>query len=198
MDKRTDNLSNRNRYFVRGAFHRFFIPAVMSSFWMAVAAVVDSIFVGNRIGAAGLAAISFGQPIYLFYNILSYGFSIGGSIYYAGLLAEGKAEEGNRIFLTIVRLLLGIYLITGSLGLIFLPRLMVLLGTNISDSITRTYVQTQLIFVPIMFLQGPFYYFVNADNGPKTAAFAMSVSGITDTVFSYIFIIRTNSSIIMQ
>ena len=60
---------------------------------MAVAAVVDSIFVGNRIGAAGLAAISFGQPIYLFYNILSYGFSIGGSIYYAGLLAEGKAEE---------------------------------------------------------------------------------------------------------
>ena len=31
--------------------------------------------------------------------------------YYAGLLAEGKAEEGNRIFLTIVRLLLGIYLI---------------------------------------------------------------------------------------
>ena len=190
MDKRTDNLSNRNRYFVRGAFHRFFIPAVMSSFWMAVAAVVDSIFVGNRFGAAGLAAISFGQPIYLFYNILSYGFSIGGSIYYAGLLAEGKAEEGNRIFLTIVRLLLGIYLITGSLGLIFLPRLMVLLGTNISDSITRTYVQTQLIFVPIMFLQGPFYYFVNADNGPKTAAFAMSVSGITDTVFSYIFIIR--------
>ena len=87
----------RSRYFVRGAFRRFFIPALFSSFWMAVAGVVDSVFVGNGIGTEGLAAIGFGQPVYLFYNILSYGFSIGGSIHYASKLAEGREEEGNRI-----------------------------------------------------------------------------------------------------
>ncbi len=180
----------RSRFFVRGAFRRFFIPALFSSFWMAVAGVVDSVFVGNGIGATGLAAIGFGQPVYLFYNILSYGFSIGGSIHYAAKLAEGREEEGNRIFHTILRLLILTYLITAALGLVFLPQLMRLLGADPADELTRAYIRTQLIFVPLLFCQGPFFYFVNADNGPKTAALAMSVSGILDTVFSYVFIIQ--------
>ena len=180
----------RSRYFVRGAFRRFFIPALFSSFWMAVAGVADSVFVGNGIGTEGLAAIGFGQPVYLFYNILSYGFSIGGSIHYASKLAEGREAEGNRIFHTVLRLLLTVYLATAALGLLFLPQLMSLLGADPADELTRSYIRTQLIFVPIMFCQGPFYYFVNADNGPKTAALAMSASGILDTVFSYIFIIQ--------
>lgn len=180
----------RSRYFVRGAFRRFYIPALLSSFWLAVAGVADSIFVGNGIGSAGLAAISLGQPIYLFYNILSYGFSIGGSIHYASAMAEGHAEEGNRIFHTIWKLLLGTYLLTVALGLIFQPQLMHVLGANPENGVQWTYIRTQLIFVPIMFCQGPFYFFVNADNGPKTAAVAMTVSGITDAIFSYIFIIR--------
>ena len=180
----------RSAYFVRGAFRRFFVPALFSSFWLAVAGVVDSVFVGKGIGAGGLAAIGFGQPVYLFYNILSYGFSIGGSIHYASRLAEGREEEGNRIFHTILRLLLTVYVVTAALGLILLPQLMRLLGADPADELTRDYIRTQLIFVPVMFCQGPFYYFVNADNGPKTAALAMSVSGILDTIFSYVFIIR--------
>lgn len=181
---------DRSRYFVGGAFRRFFLPALFSSFWMAVAGVVDSVFVGHGIGTGGLAAIGFGQPVYLFYNILSYGFSIGGSIHYAARLAEGREEEGNRIFRNVLRLLLTVYILTVALGLVFLPQLMTLLGADPGDALTRTYIRTQLIFVPIMFCQGPFYYFVNADNGPKTAALAMSVSGILDTLFSYIFILR--------
>jgi len=97
---------------------------MFSSFWLALAGVMDSVFVGNGIGAEGLSAISLGQPVYLFYNILSYGFSIGGSIHYAGRLAEGRAEEGNRLFLTILRFLLMLYIITVCLGLLFLPQLM--------------------------------------------------------------------------
>ncbi len=183
-------LARQNRSFVRGAFRRFYIPALLSSFWLAVAGVADSVFVGNGIGSAGLAAISLGQPVYLFYNILSYGFSIGGSIHYAGKLAEGRVEEGQRIFLTILKLLFVTYVVTAALGIALLPQLMRLLGADSTDGVTRTYIRTQLIFVPIMFCQGPFYYFVNADNGPKTAALAMSVSGISDAVFSYIFVIR--------
>ena len=179
---------DRSYYFVKGAFFRFFIPAIISSFWLAIAGVVDSIFVGNEIGTAGLAAIGLGQPVYLFYNILSYGFSIGGSIHYAAKLAEGREEEGNRIFMTVLRLLICTYIVTAALGIILLPQLMVMLGADPGDTVTRTYIRTQLIFVPIMFCQGPFFYFVNADNGPKLAATALSLSGLLDTIFSYIFI----------
>ena len=181
---------SHGRLFVRGAFRRFYIPALLSCVWIAFAGVADSVFVGRGVGAAGLAAISIGQPVYLFYNILSYGFSIGGSIHYASRLAEGRAEEGNRIFHTILKLLIAAYVVTAALGILFLPQLMGLLGADPADTVTRTYIRTQLVFVPIMFCQGPFYYFVNADNGPKTAAVAMTVSGIADAVFSYIFVLR--------
>lgn len=181
---------DRSRYFVRGAFRRFFVPAMLSSFWLAAAGVADCIFVGNGIGAEGLSAISLGAPVYMFYNILSYGFSIGGSIHFASRLAEGREGEGNRIFATILRFLIVTYLVTVALGYMFLPQLMMILGADPADAVTRSYIRTQLMFVPVMFLQGPFYYFVNADNGPKTAALAMSVSGIADAIFSYIFIIR--------
>lgn len=137
-----------------------------------------------------LSVTASAQPVYLFYNILSYGFSIGGSIHYASRLAEGRADEGNRIFTTILKLLLAVYVITAALGLLFLPQLMRLLGADPADMVTRTYIRTQLIFIPIMFCQGPFYFFVNADNGPKTTAIAMSVSGILDAIFSYVFILR--------
>ena len=186
-------ISNPNvheRLFVRGAFRRFYVPALLSGVWMTFAGVADSVFVGHGLGAAGLAAISLGQPVYLFYNILSYGFSIGGSIHYASRLAEGRADEGNRIFTTILKLLLAVYVITAALGLLFLPQLMRLLGADPSETVVRSYIRTQLIFVPIMFCQGPFFFFVNADNGPKTAALALSVSGILDAVFSYVFVLR--------
>ena len=190
LQLRDDNmLRQRSRYFVRGAFRRFYVPALLSSFWLAVAGVADSIFVGNGIGSAGLAAISLGQPIYLFYNILSYGFSIGGSIHYASALAEGREEDANRIFMTIWKLLLGIYFVTMALGLIFQAPLMRVLGANPLNRIQFNYIRTQLIFIPVMFSQGPFYFFVNADGGPKTAALAMTVSGVTDAIISYIFII---------
>ena len=61
---------DENQYFVRKTFRRFFWPAVFSSVWLAIAGVVDSVFVGHAIGAAGLSAISLGMPVYLFYNIL--------------------------------------------------------------------------------------------------------------------------------
>ncbi len=180
----------KDRYFVRKAFKRFFWPAMLSSFWLAVAAVADSIYVGNGIGAAGLSAIGFGQPVYMFYNILSYGFSIGGSIHFASRLAEGHEEEGNRIFLSILKLLLVLYAVTVSLGLFFLPQIVQLLGAAPGDETTLTYIRLQFIFIPLMFLQGPFYYFVHADNAPRTAAAAMSLGGIADVCFGYIFIMR--------
>ena len=186
LQKKTE----RQQFFVRNTFRSFFVPALISSVWLAVAGVADSVFIGNAIGAPGLAAISLGQPVYLFYNILSYGFSIGGSIHYAAALAQGHEEEGNRIFLSVVALLLIVYVVTASLGLLFLPQLMRLLGADPADGIVRTYIHTQLIFVPIMFCQGPFYYFVNADNGPKLAAAAMTLSGMLDALFSYVFVIH--------
>ena len=66
MNDTDRTIENRSQYFVKAAFRRFFIPSITSSLWIALAGFADCFLVGNSIGTNGLAAISLGQPIYLF------------------------------------------------------------------------------------------------------------------------------------
>lgn len=142
---------NKELYFVKRTFRKFFLPSILSSLWIALGGVADCFFVGNGIGEEGLAAISFGMPVYLFYNILSYGMSIGGSIHFSASLARGDEKEGIHIFNTVFKCLLLLYAVTVVLALLFLPQFIRLLGADPSNEITRTYIRTQLIFIPVMF-----------------------------------------------
>ncbi|MEF9939031.1 MAG: MATE family efflux transporter [Clostridium sp.] len=186
----------QERLFVDRAFRRFFVPSLLSNLSLALGEMVDCLTVGSQMGFEGLSAISLGIPVYMFYNLLSYGFSIGGSIHYAFLMGEGKPDEANRLFGNVLRFLLITYLVTAALGLFFLPQLLEILGARSEYSavytIAQRYIRAQLICIPIMFCQGPLYYFVHVDGSPKRAAVALTVSNAVDIVLNYVFVIRLN------
>jgi len=179
--------------FIRKSFYRFFMPSLLSCLGLAIGGIADCVFVGNVVGTAGLSAISIGQPIYMLFNTVSYSLSIGGSIHYATVLGEGREEEGNRIFANVLRADLAINITLCLLGLLFLPQVLMFLGAGTPG--TEVYknceqlVRTQLILVPVMFCQGPFYYFVNCDNNPKLAAAALVTSNSIDVLFNYVFVV---------
>lgn len=186
---------DKELYFVKGTFRKFFMPSILSSLWIALGGVADCFFVGNAIGSEGLAAVSFGMPVYLFYNILSYGMSIGGSIHFSASVARGEEKEGVRIFNTVFKSLLLLYVVTMLLALLFLPQFVGLLGADPADEITRNYIRTQLIFIPVMFTQGPFYYFVHNDNNPGLAALALSLSNVVDICLNYVLVVRLQTGV---
>lgn len=185
--------SRQERVFVDKAFRRFFIPSLLSNLSLALGGMVDCLVVGSKMGLEGLSAISLGIPVYLFYNLISYGFSIGGSIHYSSFMGAGKPKEANKLFGSVLRFLVATYLVTVALGLIFLPQLLGLLGASTNYpgvyAIAEKYVRAQLICIPIMFCQGPFYYFVHADGAPKRAAVALTISNIVDIALNYVFVI---------
>ncbi|MGN0995946.1 MAG: MATE family efflux transporter [Candidatus Ventricola sp.] len=191
--------SAREAVFVRKSFYRFLIPSLFSCLGIAAGALADCVFVGNAIGPVGMTAISIGQPVYMLFNTISYSLSIGGSIRYANALGEGKVEEGNRIFANVLftDLLLNIALC--NLGLLFLPQVLAFLGAGTPGTEVwancEALVRTQLALVPIMFCQGPFYYFVNCDNDPKLAALAFVTSNTLDIVFNYVFVVLLDMGI---
>lgn len=195
----TGATARQERIFVDKSFRRFFIPSLLSNLSLALGGMVDCLVVGSKIGLEGLSAISLGIPVYLFYNLLSYGFSIGGSIHYASLMGSGKPKEANRLFGTILRFLITIYLVTVILGLIFLPQLLWILGASTNYpgvyAMAKRYVRAQLLCVPVMFCQAPFYYFVHADGAPRRAAVALTVSNTVDIVLNYVFVIRLNMGV---
>ncbi len=184
------------KQFVDSAFRRFFVPALFSNLGLALGSMVDSLVVGNKLGQNGLSAIALGIPVYMFYNVLSYGFSIGGSIRYAALMGNGDKQAANRLFSNVFTFLLLVYLVTVGLGLFFLPQLLQCLGISPAHAglyaIARRYVRAQLICVPILFCQGPLYFFVHSDGAPKRAAVGLTVSSAVDIVLNYVFVIRLN------
>ena len=188
---KTDTI--KNNIFVRKSFYSFFLPSLLSCLGIAIGGLADCIFVGNAIGPVGLTAISIGQPVYMLFNTIGYSLSIGGSIHYATALSEGRTEDGNRIFCNILRTILCINIILCALGLIFLPQLLTFLGAGTPGTEVwencEALVRAQLMLVPIMFCQGPFYYFVNCDNNPKLAAAAFVTSNTIDVVFNYVFVV---------
>ena len=133
---------------------------------------------GNAVGVVGLTAINIGQPVYMLFNTIGYSMSIGGSIRYASALGEGKVEEGNRIFCNVLRSVLCLNIVLCALGLLFLPQVLTFLGAGAPGTEVwvncESLVRAQLILVPIMFCQGPFYYFINCDNNPRLAAAALT------------------------
>jgi putative MATE family efflux protein len=186
----------KEKLFVDAAFRRFLMPAFLSNLGLALGGMVDCLVVGSKLGLNGLSAISLGIPVYMFYNLLSYGFSIGGSIHYANLMGNGKHKEANALFGNLLRFLLIVYAVSVTLGLVFLPQLLQLLGADpaypaVYDAAMR-YVRAQLICVPVLFCQGPLYYFVNSDGASKRAAIALVTSNIVDIVLNYVFVIQLN------
>ena len=192
--------NNHANVFVKQAFRRFFIPSLLAQLGLAIGGIADCIFVGNAIGVVGLTAISISQPVYLLFNTISYSLSIGGSIRYAAALSEGKEKEGNRIFGNVIRFAFFTYLLLCGLGLLFLPQLLRFLGAGAPGTqvweCCRQVVRAQLLLIPLMFLQGPFYYFINCDNRPKLAAVALVTSSTLDVLFNYIFVVRMKIGIV--
>jgi Na+-driven multidrug efflux pump len=181
------------KIFVRKAFRSFFLPSVLSCMGMAAGGLADCIFVGNVVGITGLTALNISQPVYMLFNTISYSLSIGGSIRYSAALGDGKTEEGNRIFANVLGIALSIYLVLCALGLLFLPRVLTFLGAGEPGTEVWTncesVVRAQLLLVPLMFCQGPFYYFINSDNNPKLAGAALLTSNTLDIIFNYIFVV---------
>ncbi len=186
--------SKKNRSFVNKSFRAFFIPSLLSTLGLALGGLADCLFIGNVHGAVGLTAISIGQPIYMLFNTLSYSLSIGGSIFYAEALSEGRPDEGRQIFTRVMRCAVSIYLVVCTLGLCFLPVLLRFLGAGEPGTevyaACEEYVRAQLLLCPVMFCQGPLYYFVNADGNPKQSALALVLSNFVDIALNYVFVVR--------
>ena len=185
--------SSRENVFVRKSFYSFFLPSLLSCLGLAIGGLADCVFVGNTVGAVGLTAISIGQPVYMLFNTISYSLSIGGSIHYANALSEGREADGNRIFANVLRTDLFLNIFLCAMGLLFLPQVLTFLGAGTPGTEVwencEALVRAQLLLVPVMFCQGPFYYFVNCDNNPKLAAVALVTSNTLDIIFNYVFVV---------
>ncbi|MDA9929563.1 MAG: MATE family efflux transporter [Flavobacteriaceae bacterium] len=165
------------------------VPASIGILVMSLNVLVDSIFVGNWIGALGIAAINVVLPVSFFIAALGMAIGIGGSSIISRALGAGDTEKafttfGNQIALTVL-----ITLFMVSLGLYFIEGIIPAFGGQGQIyPLAKTYYTIVLYGVPFLAITMMGNTVIRAEGKPKFAMMAMIITSVGNLVMDYVFI----------
>ena len=156
----------------------------------AICVFLDYWFISTAIGTDGLTALSLSIPIYSFVYGIGVMLGIGGGAKYAGLRADGKDDDANRIFTMTFRMGCFItipFIFTG----VFLTRPVGILlgGEGHILPMSVSYLRILLIFSPALIMYGIFESFSRNDNAPKAAMISAVIYSFMNVIWDYIFIL---------
>lgn len=186
-------------FFTKKIFYRFFFPAVISSLCLAVANLADALCVGIRLGESALAAIGLVAPIWMVFNILDVGLSVGGAVTFTRLLGEGRAKLAVNVFAQLLACALLGGIILAVLGTAFLEPILSVLGATPEQGVvyvmTRDYALRLFLSAPLYFLNLLFYQFVRCDDGEKLAGVGLAVANLLDVGLSFVLVLGLDMGI---
>jgi len=173
--------------------HAALFPSFVSAMALALADIADAVVVGTKIGENGLAAIGIVMPIYMIYNIIGYGLSIGGEVTHSRLAASGREDEANRHF----QLLLwtGIFcgFVMAVLGATLYSQILFLLGVNDQEGILwascKEYYLPLVASAPLFIANYIFYDLIRSDGNPNLASAAFSTGCMFDLGLNILFVL---------
>ncbi len=179
--------------FTRHMFRRQFFPSLFSLMTLAVGDIADALVIGNRMGAAGLAAISFAMPIYMVYYVLMFSLGLGGAVRFSGQIARGKEQEAVSGFQGIICVLLIAGIGIASIGNLIAVPLLRFLGAvpdnPVLYSTTMVYIRLLLIAAPFYFFAYGIAYFMRNANLEKEAGIGASAGNICDISLNIILVL---------
>lgn len=165
------------------------VPASIGILVLSLNILVDTIFVGNWIGATAIAAINVVLPVSFFIAALGMAIGIGGSSIIARAFgADNKPKAlktfGNQLTLTLLFTvsfaLFGLYFVDtlipafGGKGAIFEP--------------AKTYYEIILYGVPVLGFVMMGNTVIRAEGKPKFAMYAMMIPSVGNLLLDYLFI----------
>ena len=174
-------------------FASYLIPSLIASVLMSMYAIVDVIFIGQKIGDAGLAAINITWPITSFLQSIGTAMGLSGGIVIQNLLGKKEVEHANKIktLILIIVLILGVFL-----GLLFYaveePLLHVLGATSESYPYAESYLTIILMGSIFQMLGMALLPLLKNSNKVKLAAVASLSAIFTNFTLDYVLIYLAN------
>lgn len=183
-------MSLTNKQLTLKSFLVFTFPTMIMMIFLSLYTIIDGVFVSRVVGQNALSAINIFLPLWVALNGIAVMFATGGSAIVAKNFGEGKPEQAKQHFSLIVAVTLAIGLFLMLLQLLFLPKLLRLLGAT--DNIYEhayAYGTILTIFMPTTMLKSLFDYFMVTANQPKRGLFYTVIGGVTNIILDYLFIV---------
>jgi len=175
------------------SFKRYLIPSVIASIFMSAYAIVDGIFIGQKIGDVGLSAINIAWPITAFLQAIGLALGLSGGIIITKLHAREMDELAGRVKLTTILLVivtsivLGLILYFSSEGIIWL------FGAR-DEALDLGVRYIRIILIGSLFqMLGTSLIPLLKNSGKVRWAFAASIASIlVNLILDYLFIYKFN------
>ena len=168
---------------------KYALPTILSTIFMNVYSLVDSIFVANLVGTDALTATTITGPFLAIALALGTMIATGGSALVALQIGEGKSQKARQNFSFFMVLALFVSTVFGVLGIIFREPLLYTMGAD-----ETVYALCEAYAIPIM-ITIPFamnsilfqIFFITA--GAPGLGFGLSLAGgIVNIILDYVLI----------
>lgn len=175
---------------------KFTIPAMCMQLILALYTIVDGIFISNFVGDVALGSTNIIMPHLNLVLAIGIMFATGGSAIVAFQMGEGNYDKARNSFSLIVFTSIIIGLIIAIFSYIFTDELITFLGASETQlEYAKQYGQIFMIFSPVLMLQVLFQVFLNTAGKPTIALILVTLTGITNIVLDYIFIVPLNMGV---
>ena len=168
---------------------RFVIPSVAMMILTSIYGVVDGLFVSNFVGKTPFAAVNLVIPFTMILGAFGFMLGTGGTALVAKTLGEGRQEEANRIFSTLIYFALGLGVLLTIFGIAVLKGIVIKMGAD--DAMLRhcmIYGRIVLLGIPFYMLQNMFQNFLIAAEKPQLGLIVTIAAGVTNMVLDALFI----------
>lgn len=167
----------------------FTLPSVIMLIFTSVYGIVDGYFVSNYAGKTPFAAVNFIMPVLMILGCIGFMFGTGGGALIAKTMGEGESKKANEIFTLIVAVSAACGVVLSVLGIIFLPRLAELFGTDgqlLENSVT--YGRIILVALPFYILQFEFQCLFATAGKPRLGLIVTAAAGIANMVLDALLV----------
>lgn len=187
-DRKTPDLGNDR---ILKLVASFGIPAVVGLMINASYNFVDRIFIGNGVGALGLAGISVSFPCFVLQMAIGMLIGVGGSVNFAVSLGQRKVPKAEHVLANSFVLVFGLTALFVAVHYAFLEPLLRLYGTT--DEImpyAKSYLSITLAGSVFFTASVTMNNFIRACGFPKIAMITMLIGAVTNTVLDWVFIFK--------
>lgn len=182
----------RNEKLIRTKLWQYLLPSIMMTAALQMGNIVDTMLVGNILGADAMSAVKIGMTIDNIMEIPGYVLGVGGSVAVGILLGKREREKANRVFSVTLTVSLMCGFLFALLSLASPVLAQMLTGGNTLTDDVAGFVFVTLLGAPVLSLALQFMNYVAVDNNPSAASAYVIVSNVINLVLDY-FILKYTS-----
>lgn len=171
-----------------GKYWEFFVPTILMAMTLTMSIVVDSIIVGNMLGADALAAVNLVMPVVMVYNTVAVCLGLGAATIISIAKGRRDPELADSVFTTVLffMVLAGVLMLIGQE--LSLDRINMLLTREPSlRPLVKSYLHVLVYGTPLIVTVPGLAYCLRVDGRVKLASAILIISNLVNLALDLVY-----------